>query len=67
MKWLGDFHPFTKINPSVINRFTFGQGVVIYYICEQQRYCDNAHPQSMISASVVRHLVSFCLFVFVLF
>ena len=33
MKWLGGpspFHLFT--NPCVINRFIFGQGVVIYYI-----------------------------------
>ena len=33
MKWLGKpspFHLFT--NPCVINRFIFGQGVVIYYI-----------------------------------
>ena len=33
MKWLGrpsPFHLFT--NPCVINRFIFGQGVVIYYI-----------------------------------
>ena len=35
MKWLGrpsPFHLFT--NPCVINRFIFGQGVVIYYILE---------------------------------
>ena len=34
MKWLGKpspFHLFT--NPCVINRFIFGQGVVIYYLC----------------------------------
>ena len=33
MKWLGrpsPFHLFT--NPCVINRFIFGQGVVIYYM-----------------------------------
>ena len=33
MKWLGrpsPFHLFT--NPCVINRFIFGQGLVIYYI-----------------------------------
>ena len=33
MKWLGrpsPFHLFT--NPCVINRFIFGQGVVIYYL-----------------------------------
>ena len=33
MKWLGKpsaFHLFT--NPSVINRFIFGQGVIIYYL-----------------------------------
>ena len=37
MKWLGrpsPFHLFT--NPCVINRFIFGQGVVIYYILQKR-------------------------------
>ena len=33
MKWLGRPSPFHLFpNPCVINRFIFGQGVVIYYI-----------------------------------
>ena len=47
MKWLGrpsPFHLFT--NPCVINRFIFGQGVVIYYILEfSEAYILNTETQ----------------------
>ena len=33
MKWLAESLPFQLFtNPSMINRFTFGHGVVIYYL-----------------------------------
>ena len=40
MKWLGRHSPFHLLtNPSVINRFIFGQGVVIYYVYKRLRAC----------------------------
>ena len=45
MKWLGrpsPFHMFT--NPCVINRFIFGQGVVIYYIPVRSNFQFMPHP-----------------------
>ena len=49
MKWLGrpsPFHLFT--NPCVINRFIFGQGVVIYYIARSYSVqLDNLLTQSL--------------------
>ena len=59
MKWLGKpspFHLFT--NPCVINRFIFGQGVVIYYVCSFE-HCFRSLFYSATSIFDIESIINF--------